>query len=320
MSQTCKHCGTPLAGYETFCPGCGREIPANAGAGFRPDAAEDTYTPTMSRQQSRSARQMQADEWFPDDAFDAPQPSARSRRPAPQRKPAQRAAARPAGAPSRRLASPQRSPDRRPVSAPKTASRRAAQPATLTGRQRLIFLGAMAVLALVLIIAGISLLSGGQESRVTYPFTAVLDQYFESVRTANANKFVATRPPEYIAYLTTDAGGAYENESDYRSQIAATLKTRLEDYQAQYGDIQSITYELHEIKRYNHRCEALSQVLTGWYDFSENAVTDAYIVSGAYAVQGANGRGDYEISELLLIQIDGSWYFSPDAGSYWRGE
>ena len=74
------------------------------------------------------------------------------------------------------------------------------------------------------------------------------------------------------------------------------------------------------VVHYNHRCEALSQVLAGWYDFPENSVSDAYIVNGSYTVKGTSGSGDYNIDELLLIKIGNDWYFSPDAGSYWRAE
>lgn len=309
MSQTCKHCGTPLAGYETFCPGCGRELPADAGAGFRPDTAEDTFTPvTAAKPPKKAAESMTEDEWFPADFAELKTKPARK-----QTVPQQKFAAR-QSAPHRSAA------QRRP--AERTQQRRSsAKQTTLTGTQRKVFLGAMAALAIVLVIAGISMLrGGGEKQRVTYPFTSVVDQYFDSVRTANAGKFVATRPAAYTAYLTSGTGSAYENESEYRSQMAATLQTRLEEYRAQYGDIKSIEYELSDVKQYNHRCEALSNVLTGWYNFPENAVTDAYIVSGAYTVQGNKGSGSYDITGLLLIQIDGEWYFSPDAGSYWKGE
>lgn len=319
MNQTCKHCGTPLAGYETFCPGCGRELSAEVGAGFRPDTAEDTYAPeTIKKPQPVSAKTMTEDEWFPAD-FSEPQSQRVPKQPAPQRN----SATRPQHAATRSTRPARPNPAntaRRPAN--QTPQRRSsAKGSTLTGRQRQIFLIAMAALALVLVITGVSMLrGGGEKQRVVYPFTAVVDQYFEAVRTANAGKFVGTRPSAYTAYLTTGTGSAYENESDYRSQTAATLQTRLEDYQTQYGKIKSIDYELSEVRQYNHRCEALSGVLTGWYDFPENAVSDAYIVSGTYTVQGSDGNGTYDISELLLIQIDGEWYFSPDAGSYWKGE
>ena len=309
MSQTCKHCGTPLAGYETFCPGCGRELSVDAGAGFRPDTAEDTFTPvTAEKPPKKAAQSTMADEWFPDD-FAEPETKPVRKQPVPQRKSAARQTTPQRNAPQRRPAA--RAPQRH--SAPEKN--------TLTGTQRKVFLGAMAVLAVILVIVGINMLrGGGEKQRITYPFTSVVDQYFDSVRTANAGKFVATRPAAYTAYLTSGTGSAYENESDYRSQMAATLQTRLEEYRAQYGDIKSIEYELSDVKQYNHRCEALSNVLTGWYNFPENAVTDAYIVSGAYTVQGSKGSGTYDIAGLLLIQIDGEWYFSPDAGSYWKGE
>lgn len=298
MSQNCKYCGTPLAGYETFCPGCGRELSTDDGAGFRPDTAEDTYEPVPSK--AASAQSMTDDEWFPAD-FAEPEPKPAPKPAVPQRKPAAR------------RSSPQKAAPRRP------AQRPAANQQTITGRPRMILLGALAVAAVLLIALGISLLRGGDD-RVTYPFTPVVDNYFAAVRTANAEKFIATRPEAYTAYLTAGSGSAYDSESHYRSETAATLHSRLEDYKAQYGDIKSISYELTAVKRYNHRCEALSEVLTGWYDFPENAVSDAYIVSGRYAVHGSANSGEYDITELLLIQIGDEWYFSPDAGSYWKGE
>lgn len=299
MSRNCKYCDTPLAGYETFCPGCGRELSADGGAGFRPDTAEDTYE-SVAPKAAASAQSMSDDKWFPAD-FAEPEPKRASKPPVPQRKPA-----------ARRI-SQQKTAPRRPT--PKAA----ANQQTITGKPRMILLGALAVAAILLIALGLNLLRGGDD-RVTYPFTPVVDTYFAAVRTANAEKFIATRPAAYTQYLTEGSGSAYDSESHYRSETAATLHSRLEDYKAQYGDIRSISYELTAVKRYNHRCEALSEVLNGWYDFPENAVSDAYIVSGKYTVHGSGGSGEYNITELLLIQIGDEWYFSPDAGSYWKGE
>lgn len=291
MNQKCQFCGTPLAGYETYCPGCGRDLPSAEGAGFRPDTAEDTFEslPTATVQR------MSNDEWFPED-FAEPTPVPTPKPAAPQRK----------------------SPPRR-SSRPGPARRSAPTQTTITGKPRVILLTALAVAAVLLILLGISILRGGDD-RVTYPFTPVLDTYFASVRTANAEKFIATRPAAYTAYLTAGSGSAYDNENHYRSETAASLHNRLDGYKAQYGAIRDITYDLTAVSRYNHRSEALSAVLTGWYDFPENAVRDAYIVSGAYTVRGSEAEGTYDITELLLIQIGDEWYFSPDAGSYWKGE
>lgn len=297
MNQKCQFCGTPLAGYETFCPGCGRDLPTAEGAGFRPDTAEDTFEPIPAATPA-SAHSMSDDEWFPTDFAEpdpVPKPAAPQRR-SPARTPMQPAA-------------PKRSAPRKP----------AAQPVTITGRSRMILLASLTVAAVLLIALGISLLRGGDD-RVVYPFTPVMDTYFTAVRTANAEKFIATRPAAYTAYLTSGGGSPYDNEGHYRSETAASLHARLDGYKAQYGSIREITYDLTAVNRYNHRCEALSDVLTGWYDFPENTVSDAYIVSGTYTVRGDSASGEHAINELLLIQIDGEWYFSPDAGSYWKGE
>lgn len=332
MDQKCKFCGTPLEGYETFCPGCGRELPEQSGAGFRPEDAEDTY----AREFVNAVPDTQAatgDEWFPE-AFDEPKPAvpqrkfitARPDQPNPVRA---EEPARPR--PTRRETHPdQAAPVRRRPAAERTAAQpKPAKPqpdrkprtaADLTGRQRKLLLGALTVVAVLLLLIGGKMILGGGEKRVTYPFTPVVDRYFEAVRTGNANTFIDTRPGVYTTYLTTGTGSAYENESDYRAQTAATLQTRLAGYEAQYGNIRSIEYELTEVRRYNHRCEALSDVLEGWYGFPDNAVSDAYIVNGTYTIKGAKGAGEHAIEELLLIQIDGNWYFSPDAGSYWRAE
>ena len=63
MNQKCQFCGTPLAGYETFCPGCGRDLPTAEGAGFRPDTAEDTFEPIPAATPA-SAHSMSDDEWI----------------------------------------------------------------------------------------------------------------------------------------------------------------------------------------------------------------------------------------------------------------
>lgn len=333
MDQTCKYCGTPLEGYETFCPGCGRELPGDDGAGFRPDAdsTEDTYSNEPVRRgtfqrRPEPAQSMSSDEWFPTefDEPDAPPVRRTVQRTASDKRPPQRSRTAQAVRKSQpaRQSRPQRTASAQARRMTQTQSRRtlrkpASQP--LTGRNRLILLGALGALALVLLICGVGMLFGG-EDRVVYPFTPVVDQYFTSVRTANANTYIATRPDLYTTYLTTGPGSAYKNESDYRAQTAATLQARLAEYQSQFGDIRSITYELTSVTRYNHRCAALSDVLTGWYGFPENAVSDAYIVKGVYTVKGEDGSGSYAIDDLLLIKIDESWYFSPDAGSYWRAE
>ena len=295
MNQKCKFCGTPLAGYETFCPGCGRDLPSAEGAGFRPDTAEDTFESIPST----SAQHMSNDEWFPDE-FAEPEAAPTQKNSVPQQK-----------YPSNHSKQPEarRTPPRRP----------AAAQTTITGKPRIILLASLAVAAVLLIVLGIGILRGNDD-RVTYPFTPVLDTYFTAVRTANAEKFIATRPAAYTTYLTTGSGSAYDNEGHYRSETAASLHTRLDGYKAQYGSIRDISYDLTTVSRYNHRCEALSDVLTGWYDFPENAVSDAYIVSGTYTVRGSDADGTYDIAELLLIRIGDEWYFSPDAGSYWKGE
>ena len=297
MNQKCQFCGTPLAGYETFCPGCGRDLPSAEGAGFRPDTAEDTFESIPAT----AAQRMSNDEWFPEE-FPEPAPEAKAKSPVPQRK-------SPLRRPNRPAAPIRRDPPRKP----------AAAQTTITGRPRMILLASLAAAAVLLIVLGISILRGGDD-RVTYPFTPVLDTYFTAVRTANAEKFIATRPAAYTAYLTAGGGSAYDSEGHYRSETAASLHNRLDDYKAQYGNIREITYDLTAVNRYNHRCEALSDVLTGWYDFPEKAVNDAYIVSGQYTVRGSEAGGTYDISELLLIRIGDEWYFSPDAGSYWKGE
>lgn len=410
MNQKCKICGAPLEGYETFCPGCGSELPGSKGAGYRADTglAEDNYamefvsSPARRAENGRRAEpqvpsflrkrkteiieeepdfedliEFPVEDWSdiePDETeeyeeyfevdgddydsadTDDDEPTAlpdfdsifridRKKDDAPHFVPRERHSERMQlgkpgtgrALPSSKLArrrderpathrSPRRPADRRPdvrssyrPSRRRPVSRyqqrlRRQQQLRLAKRLLAVLAG---VAAIALLITGVRALFG---EKTEYPFSGVLDTYFTAVRTGNANTFIATRPDDFIRYLTTGSGSKYENESDYRAQMAAELQQRLADYQAMYGDIKSITYELTSVMRYEHRCEALSGVLTGWYHFPENAVTDAYIVDGAYTIKGSKGFGDAEINDLLLIQIGGEWYFSPDAGSYWRAD
>lgn len=306
MNLKCKHCGTELAGYETFCPGCGRELPARGGAGFRPDA--DT-TDDMTA--------FAADELFPE-TFEEPVIQRRTAPVRPVQKPVQ---PRPV---VRKPARPETRPvqQERPVqqARPARQERRPARNSRpLNAAQRRLVLGVLAAVGVILLVLLGSMFMGGDE-RTVYPFTGVVDNYFSAVKTGNANTFIETRPPAYTAYLTSGSGSAYSSESEYRAKTAAALQERLTGYETEYGKIKSIKYELTDVRRYNHRCEALSDVLTGWYQFPQQAVTDAYIVSGTYTVQGAKGAGEYAIDELLLIYTNDGWYFSPDAGNYWRAE
>ena len=351
MDHKCKCCGAPLEGFETFCPECGRELPAAQPEGayaepvpedpqdwftvhdddevpqFRRSAVRRTAAPKQAAaapvfryedaapapvDEAEYAEPTDADEDMPDgdlfaaEPYESPVVAPRAANPVrPQRTGTMHRSAGPA--PRR----PARPPQRR------APQKRAAEP--MNGRSRTLLLAAMGVLVVVFVFLGAKMLFGGSD-RATYPFTPVVDRYFAAVRTANANTYIATRPQAYTQYLTTGTGSSYENESEYRAETAASLHTRLAEYQAQFGTIREITYDLTGIVHYQHRCAALSEVLTGWYGFPENSVTDAYIANGSYTVRGDNGSADYNISELLLIQIGGEWYFSPNAGSYWRGE
>lgn len=309
MDQKCKHCGAALEGYESFCPDCGRDLTETEAAPCTeplPEDPADWFTvheddevPQLRKTAVRRPAQADA------------QPS-RPLSPQPER------AAYPDRSERReppRAAQQRRPAPKKPGAPAQTPKKRAAQPVTIPARTLKI-----AALALLLIAGVLTFTMCRGSDRAEYPFTAVVDRYFAAVRTANANNYIATRPAEYTAYLTTGAGSAYQNESDYRAQTSSALHERLAEYQEQYGDIRSITYELTSVIHYNHRCEALSDVLTGWYNFPENSVTDAYIVNGSYTVGGTAGSGDYNIDELLLINIGGQWYFSPDAGNYWRAE
>lgn len=344
MNRTCRFCGTPLEGYETFCPGCGRELTPDSGTGFRPeiDSAEDTFSP--------SARA--ADDWFMEDANpeddrqseavrEDHRPEAHGangrratpdegdalrRHAAPRRSSGRPGAAvhgaRPNGARGRSEPTHRSGARGRRSSAPsrQTARPGAGSSVQLNPKQRMILLGALAVAAVLLIALSVRLLSGGGSPQPTYEFSALLDTYFESVRTADANKFISTRPPEYVTYLTTGTGGAYPTAAVYRSETANKLQARLDGYTAEYGEVRVIRYRVDEVNSYVHRCEALSGVLTSWYGFRENEVADAVTVSGAYTVQGTKATGEFEFQDLLLIRIGDTWYFSPDAGSYWKAE
>lgn len=301
MNRKCRFCGTPLEGYETFCPGCGRELTPDSGTGFRPeiDAAEDTPVPPAR----------EADEWFMEDAASqAKRPTAPARNEHTMDAP-------------RRNAAPRRA---RPNGAGKSGARRprpnARGSAQLNPKQRMILLGALAVAAVLLVALSVRLLRGNGPTQPAYEFSALLDAYFESVRTADADKFISTRPPEYVTYLTTGTGGAYPTEAVYRSETANKLQSRLDGYTEEYGEVRVIRYRINAVNSYLHRCEALSGVLTSWYGFRENEVADAVTVSGTYTVQGTKATGEFEFQDLLLIRIGDSWYFSPDAGSYWKAE
>lgn len=302
MSQKCRFCGTALEGYETFCPGCGRELTPDSGSGFRPapDAFGEIRT---SDAKEKAARTHPAN--APVDLF-MEQPA---RRPEPRRSPANRSPANRHPA-NRRTASGKRSPSKRRVNSHSRMSQ----------TQRMALLGALAVAAVVLIALSVRLIRGGSSSGSSYDFSGVLNTYFESVQSADPDKFISTRPPAYVSYLTTGTGGAYPTEAVYRNETASTLQARLENYEAEYGDVRAIRYYLDDIASYTHRCEALSDVLTAWYGFPAHSVQDAVIINGTYTVQGTKATGEFAIADLLLIQIDGTWYFSPNAGSYWKAE
>ncbi|MDO4356626.1 MAG: hypothetical protein Q4E13_08975 [Clostridia bacterium] len=329
MSQKCKFCGTSLEGYETLCPGCGREISPDGGA-----PADDWFMEETSEPAPRSSRRTEGDGAHEDRRMSARGNSGHpgGRRAArhmsdapglPDDFAGQRPARRPNGSGGVKSGKPAPQARRGGSARKKAASdggRAALGSHPLNRRQRMILLGALAGAAVLLIALCAHLIWGGGTSDPVYDFSSVLNTYFDSVRTADADKFISTRPPEYVTYLTTGTGGAYPTQAVYRSEMASNLQQRLEGYEAEYGDVRAIRYTLTQITSYAHRCEALSDVLTAWYGFSNHSVTNAVIVDGKYTVQGTKATGEFEFENLLLIQIGDTWYFSPDTGSFWKAE
>ena len=156
-------------------------------------------------------------------------------------------------------------------------------------------------------------------ARAKPEYAQVLDRYFTALEKRDAEAYAQTRPDAYIAYLTREDGGAFLNYTVYVNDLAKAIDERMNGYAAACGSNIRIAYRIDQALDIAPYIPRIDTTLSRWYDFPEDSVEQALLVSGSYTVCGNSASQQYEIGETLLLKIGGDWYFSPDIGQSWRG-
>lgn len=178
---------------------------------------------------------------------------------------------------------------------------------------------AIALAAVVLIGAAVGIaLNARRGGGETPEYAQVLDRYFTALEKRDAEAYAATRPQAYIDYLTREDGGTYLNYTIYVNDLAETIDERMNGYAAVCGSGIRISFRVDQALDVGPYLPRIAQTLTGWYGFPEDCVEQVLLINGSYTVRGNTDARQYEITDTLLLKIDGTWYFSPDIGTSWR--
>lgn len=134
---------------------------------------------------------------------------------------------------------------------------------------------------------------------VKKPYTSVLEEYFDGLKTADAAKIIDTYPQEYINHLQ-------DISQDLESIITKNLSDNLKDYEQALGSDIRLNYEI--VNAEKSEDGSIKTVLQKDYNIS--GVSEAYIIELEITIKSSQTSKSFN-KVVDVIKIDDRWYISP---------